>query len=121
MCAAGGSSGCLHVSLLRPAKAALPCGAAQGRLGNWRVSMCVTTGLLAVSVALFLAALCSARGAVSYREIAEVDGGQLADAEQEAGAGADAGAGAGSSFEGHGAAGSPSRAGLQQPLLDEQA
>ncbi|KAL4434613.1 hypothetical protein ABPG77_002736 [Micractinium sp. CCAP 211/92] len=91
----------------------------QGRLGNWRLSMCATTGLLAVSVVLFLVALCRAKGAVSYREVAEVEGGQLAADEEEAGEAAEAGPGG--SGAGQQAAGSTGRSGLSQPLLDAPA
>lgn len=82
--------------------------------------MCATTGLLAVSVSLFVAALCWARGAVSYREVAEVEGGQLAQEDEEGGGGA--GGGAGSSGSGQQAAdGGGGPEGLSQPLLDADA
>lgn len=81
--------------------------------------MCATTGLLAVSVVLFLVALCRAKGAVSYREVAEVEGGQLAADEEEAGEAAEAGPGG--SGAGQQAAGSSGRSGLSQPLLDAPA
>ncbi|KAL4447478.1 hypothetical protein ABPG75_004697 [Micractinium tetrahymenae] len=97
----------------------------QGRLGDWRVSMCATTGLLAVSVVLFTAALCRAKGAVSYREVAEVEGGQLAEEEEEEGsAGSCAGSGGGGEerVTGSGSGGSsPEQRVLRQPLLAEQA
>ncbi|KAL4856757.1 putative sphingolipid transporter spinster 2 [Chlorella vulgaris] len=53
----------------------------QGRVNNWRLTMLVCSGLLAVSAALFLVALRCA-GPESYREVAVLDEGELADQEQ---------------------------------------
>lgn len=69
----------------------------QGRISNWRVTMCVCTGLLALSAVLFLVAMCRSHGAESYREVAEMEGQQLAaseDEEGEEGAAAESGLGA---------------------------
>ena len=71
-----------------PHPACLPV---QGKLGNWRLSMCACTGLLAISAALFLIALLRSDGAVSYREVAEVESGLLAcggEEDEEEGGGA---------------------------------
>ena len=72
--------------------------------------MCTCTGLLAFSAALFLLALVRSDGAVSYREVAELGGGQLG----EGGEDEEAGGGLGGAAA---AAEAAAEAGLEEPLL----
>ena len=73
--------------------------------------MCACTGLLAFSAALFLLALVRSGGAVSYREVAEVEGGQLGEGGEDEEAGGGLGGAAAAAAD---VAAGP---GLEEPLL----